>query len=41
MSIEKINHKSFVVWDNVGNFVHFIGTYSQCLNYVKSFDEEL
>jgi len=37
MSIEKIHHKSFVVWDNVGNFVHFIGTYQQCLNYVNEF----
>ena len=39
MSIEKVNHKSFVVWDNVGNFVHFIGTYVQCISYVDSFDE--
>ena len=46
MSIEKVNHKSFVVWDNVGNFAHIldekgstIGTYEQCLNYVNSFDE--
>ena len=38
MSIEKVNHKSYVVWDNVGNFVHFIGTLAQCVYYVDNFD---
>ena len=40
MSIEKVNHKSYVVWDNVGNFIHFVGTLAQCVNYVNSFVEE-
>jgi len=39
MSIEKVNYKSFVVWDNVGNFVHFIGTYVQCIEYINNFKE--
>jgi len=35
MSILKHSYKMYVVWDNVGGFAHFVGSYEQCRQYVK------
>ena len=39
MSIYKVNHKSFAVWDNTGGFALFIGSYEHCVNYIAGFDQ--
>jgi len=38
MSIEKLKHRMFIVWDNVGMFPHFIGTYDQCKSYIAKYE---
>jgi len=40
MSIEKVNHVSYAVWDNIGGFCLFIGTLQQCRQYIKECKEE-
>ena len=37
MSIEKLNDKTFIVWDNIGGFARFIGTYNQCKYYIAKY----
>ena len=38
MSIFKVNHKQYVVWDNSGNYARFIGTLIQCRYYIKDYE---
>ena len=35
MGIIKAGYKEYVVWDKVGNFAHFIGSYEQCKQYIE------
>jgi len=36
MSIIKHGNKIYVVWDNDGGFARFIGSYSECKQYIGS-----